>query len=78
MVIEQQVLDGYSGFDLQCSNKSFNIAMFEQSSDIIALDTKFKATQEDEEFLMQYVDEADVIVATNTTATLPGQQHRPD
>lgn len=65
MVIEQQVLDGYSGFDLQCNNKSFNIAMVEQSANIIGLDTRFKATQEDEDFLMQYVDEADVIVATN-------------
>ena len=65
MVIEQQALDGYSGFDLQCSNKSFNIAMYEQSMNIIGLDTKFKASQEDEEFLMQHVDEADVIVATN-------------
>lgn len=65
MVIEQQVLDGYSGFDLQCNNKSFNIAMFEQSNNILALDTKFKASAEDEAFIMEYVDEADVIVATN-------------
>jgi beta-N-acetylhexosaminidase len=65
IVIEQQVLDGYSGFDLQCNNKSFNIAMYEQSMNIIGLDTKFKASQEDEDFLMGYVDQADVIVATN-------------
>jgi beta-N-acetylhexosaminidase len=65
MVIEQQVLDGYSGCDLQCNNKSFNIAMFEQSKNILALDTKFKASVEDEEFIMEYADEADVIVATN-------------
>lgn len=65
MVIEQQVLDGYSGCDLLCNNKSFNIAMFEQSKNILALDTKFKATAEDEEFIMEYADEADVIVATN-------------
>ena len=65
MVIEQQVLDGYSGFDLQCNNKSFNIAMFEQSKNILALDTKFKASAEDEEFIMEYVNEADIIVATN-------------
>jgi beta-N-acetylhexosaminidase len=65
MVIEQQVLDGYSGFDVCCNNKSFNEAMFEQSMNIIGLDTKFKASKEDEEFLMQYVDQADVIVATN-------------
>ena len=65
MVIEQQVLDGYCGFDVHCNNKSFNVAMYEQSKNIIGLDTKFKASKEDEEFLMQYVDEADVIVATN-------------
>lgn len=65
MVIEQQVLDGYAGFDLQCNNKSFSIAMFEQSNNILALDTKFKASAEDEAFIMEYVDEADVIVATN-------------
>jgi beta-N-acetylhexosaminidase len=65
MVIEQQVLDGYSGFDQQCNNKSFNIAMYEQSMNIIGLDTKFKASQEDEDFVMGYVDQADVIVATN-------------
>jgi beta-N-acetylhexosaminidase len=65
MVIEQQVLDGYAGFDLQCNNKSFNIAMYEQSMNIIGLDTKFKASAEDEAFIMEHVDEADVIVATN-------------
>ncbi len=65
MVIEQQVLDGYSGFDLQCNNKSFNVAMFEQSKNILALDTKFKASAEDEEFIMEHVDDADIIVATN-------------
>lgn len=65
MVIEQQVLDGYAGFDLQCNNKSFSIAMFEQSGNILALDTKFKASAEDEAFILEHVDEADVIVATN-------------
>ena len=65
MVIEQQVLDGYSGFDVHCHNKMFNDAMYEQSTNIIGLDTKFKASQEDEEFLLKHVDEADVIVATN-------------
>lgn len=65
MVIEQQVLDGYSGFDLQCSNKSFNIAMYDQSMNIIGLDTKFKASADDEAFIMEHVDQADVIVATN-------------
>ena len=39
--------------------------MFEQSKNILALDTKFKASADDEQFIMQYVDEADVIVATN-------------
>ena len=29
MVIEQQVLDGYSGFDVACNNKCFNQAMVE-------------------------------------------------
>ena len=65
MVIEQQVLDGYAGFDVHCHNKMFNEAMYEQSWNIAGLDTKFKASQEDEEFLMQFVDDADVIVATN-------------
>jgi beta-N-acetylhexosaminidase len=65
MVIEQQVLDGYCGIDVHCHNKSFNEAMYEQSMNIIGLDTKFKATPEDEEFLMKYVEDADVIVATN-------------
>jgi beta-N-acetylhexosaminidase len=65
MVIEQQVLDGYCGFDVHCNNKSFNAAMYEQSMNIISLDTKFKASKEDEDFVMQHVDEADVIVATN-------------
>jgi beta-N-acetylhexosaminidase len=65
MVIEQQVLDGYSGFDVHCHNKTFNEAMNELSVNIIGLDTKFKATKEDEDFLLQYADQADVIVATN-------------
>ncbi len=65
MVIEQQVLDGYSGFDVACNNKSFNQAMVEQSRNIYCMDTKFKATAEDVEFLIDYVDEVDVIVATN-------------
>jgi len=65
MVIEQQVLDGYSGFDVACNNKCFNQAMVEQSRNIYCVDTKFKATKEDIDFLMDYVDEVDVIVATN-------------
>ena len=65
MVIEQQVLDGYSGFDIHCNNKCFNQAMVEQSKNIYCVDTKFKATPEDEEFLMNYVDEVDVVVVTN-------------
>jgi hypothetical protein len=65
MVIEQQVLDGYAGFDIHCHNKMFSEAMCEQSMNIVALDTKFKASKEDEEFLMQFVDQAEVIVATN-------------
>lgn len=65
MVIEQQVLDGYSGFDVACNNKSFNQAMVEQSGNICCADTKFKATKEDVDFLMNYVDDVDVIVATN-------------
>ncbi|HVM61339.1 MAG TPA: glycoside hydrolase family 3 N-terminal domain-containing protein [Verrucomicrobiae bacterium] len=65
MVIEQQVLDGYAGFDVHCHKKMFNAVMYEQSKNIIGLDTKFKASKEDEEFLMQYIDQADVIVATN-------------
>ena len=65
MVIEQQVLDGYCGIDVHCNNKSFNQAMYEQSMNIIGLDTKFKASKEDEDFLMEYVDQTDVIVATN-------------
>jgi beta-N-acetylhexosaminidase len=65
MVIEQQVLDGYCGFDVFCNNKSFNEAMYEQSMNIIGLDTKFKASKEDEDFVMEHAAEADVIVATN-------------
>jgi beta-N-acetylhexosaminidase len=65
MVIEQQVLDGYSGLDVFCNNKSFNEAMYEQSMNIIGLDTKFKATKEDEEFVVEHAAGADVIVATN-------------
>ena len=65
MVIEQQVLDGYCGFDVHCNNKSFNEAMYEQSMNIIGLDTKFKASKEDEDFVMEHAGEADVIVATN-------------
>ena len=65
MVIEQQVLDGYSGFDVTCNNKCFNQAMVEQSRNIYCVDTKFKATKEDVNFLMGYMDEVDVIVATN-------------
>lgn len=65
MVIEQQVLDGYCGFDLTCNNKMFNIAMYEQSMNIIGVDTRFKASQEDEQFVMSCIDQADVIVATN-------------
>ncbi|MDX2432580.1 MAG: glycoside hydrolase family 3 N-terminal domain-containing protein [Bacteroides sp.] len=65
MVIEQKVLDGYAGIDYHCNNKSFNAAMYEQSMNIIGLDTQYKASAEDEKFLMDYVDEADVIVLTN-------------
>jgi beta-N-acetylhexosaminidase len=65
MVIEQQVLDGYCGFDVACNNKCFNQAMVEQSMNIYCVDTKFKATKEDVDFLMGYVDEVDVIVVTN-------------
>jgi hypothetical protein len=65
MVIEQQVLDGYAGCDTHCNNKSFNIAMIEQSKNIFTLDSKFKASADDEAFIMEYVDQADVIVATN-------------
>jgi beta-N-acetylhexosaminidase len=65
MVIEQQVLDGYCGFDVYCNNKSFNEAMYEQSMNIIGLDTKFKASKEDEDFVIEHAAEADVIVATN-------------
>jgi hypothetical protein len=58
------VLDGYS--DLICNAQQVvQYREVEQSANIIGLDTRFKATQEDEEFLMQYADEADVIVATN-------------
>ena len=39
--------------------------MYQQSRNIVGLDTKFKASREDEEFLMDLVDQADVIVATN-------------
>jgi hypothetical protein len=60
MVMEQQVLDGCSGFDVTCNNKNFNQAMVEQSRNIYCVDTKFKATAEDIEFLMRYVDEVDV------------------
>jgi hypothetical protein len=38
--------------------------MYEQSMNIIGLDTKFKASQEDEDFLMNYMDRR-VIIATN-------------
>lgn len=65
MVIEQQVLDGYSGLDVACNNKVFNQAMVEQSKNIYCVDTKFKATKEDVDFIMNYVDEVDVVVATN-------------
>ena len=65
MVIEQQVLDGYAGCDIHCNNKSFNIAMIEQSKNIFTLDSKFKASADDEAFIMEYVDQADVVVATN-------------
>lgn len=65
IVIEQKVLDGYSGFDVYCHNKSFNEAMYEHSMNIIGLDTEFKASKEDEEFLSNFLDQADVIVATN-------------
>jgi len=65
MVIEQQVLDGYAGCDIHCNNKSFNIAMIEQSKNILTMDSKFKASAEDVEFIMEYVDQADVIIATN-------------
>jgi len=65
MVIEQKVLDGYAGIDYHCNNKSFNAAMYEQSMNIIGLDTQYKASADDEEFLMEYIDEAEVIVVTN-------------
>ena len=65
LVIEQKVLDGYAGIDYHCNNKSFNAAMYEQSMNIIGLDTLYKASAEDEQFLMDYIDEADVIVMTN-------------
>lgn len=65
MVIEQKLLDGYAGVDIHCHNKKFNEVMFEQSGNVFGLDTNFKASREDEEFLMGYIDEADVIVATN-------------
>ncbi|MBN1361104.1 MAG: hypothetical protein JW993_10945 [Sedimentisphaerales bacterium] len=65
MVIEQQVLDGYSGCDVFCHNKAFNQAMVDQSRNIHCVDSKFKATREDVDFIVGYVDEVDVIVATN-------------
>ena len=39
--------------------------MYEQSMNIIGLDTQYKASADDEKFLMDYVDDAEVIVLTN-------------
>ncbi|HBG25463.1 MAG: hypothetical protein A2Y10_09850 [Planctomycetes bacterium GWF2_41_51] len=68
LVIEQQILAGYAGNDIYCHDKVFNEAMYEQSMNIIGLDTKFKATQDDEAFIMQQLKEnpdIEVIIATN-------------
>lgn len=68
MVIEQQILAGYAGNDVYCHDKAFNEAMYNQSMNIVGLDTKFKATDDDEEFIKQQLEEnpdIDVIVATN-------------
>ena len=39
--------------------------MFEQSMNIIAMDTEFKYTAEDEEWVMSQIDKVEKIVATN-------------
>lgn len=68
MVIEQQILAGYAGNDVYCHDKVFNEAMYGQSMNIVGLDTKFKATADDEEFVKRQLEEnpdIEVIVATN-------------
>jgi len=68
MVIEQQILAGYAGNDVYCHDKVFNEAMYGQSMNIVGLDTKFKATADDEELVKRQLEEnpdIEVIVATN-------------
>jgi beta-N-acetylhexosaminidase len=67
MVIEQQILAGYAGNDVYCHDKCFNEAMYEHSMNIVGLDTKFKATEADEEFVLEQIksEKIELIVATN-------------
>ncbi len=68
MVIEQQILAGYAGIDVHCHDKIFNEMMYENSMNIIGLDTKFKATPDDEKFILEMLNEntdIEIIVATN-------------
>ncbi len=65
LLIEQKVNAGYSGDDVFCHDKMVCEAMFEQSMNIIAMDTEFKYTAEDEEWVMGQIDKVDKIVVTN-------------
>lgn len=68
MVIEQQILSGYAGIDVHCHDKIFNAAMYEQSMNIVGLDTRFKATEDDEKFILGILNDhpdIELIVATN-------------
>ena len=65
MLIEQKLLPGYAGFDVHCHDKAFNEAVYEESLNVIGLDTSFKATADDEAMVLEYAAQADVIVATN-------------
>jgi beta-N-acetylhexosaminidase len=68
MVIEQKILAGYAGIDVYCHDKLFNQAVYEHSWNVVGIDTSFKATDKDEEFIFsQLKDNPDIklIIATN-------------
>lgn len=65
LVIEQKVPAGYSGDDIYCHDKMLCEEMFKQSMNVIAMDTEFKYTEEDERWIMTQINKVDKIVMSN-------------
>lgn len=65
LVIEQRLEDVYLGQNPSLHRLCFTEAMLDRSMNIVAADTEFKATTEDEAFVLSLADDADVVVVTN-------------